>query len=495
MTKKSVSLLSIPFVCILLSAAFACCDTIAVYFNQPVDERFCMNIPAQGEVSLDTLLSTKITAAQNSVDCCLYTFDSELVARSLLLAKDRGCWIRLITDNDNFEKAWVETLRSHGIPVIHDAVGQNGGWGLMHNKFILFDVRDDLNYEDDEVWTGSCNITEESFSKNARAENVITIRDHQLARAYLWEFEQMWGSSADWPDTSNAKFQHKKEALLGNSYEVDGVFVELYFSPEPNDILEDTLMDAVAMADYEDFFFVNIWTNHDPEVYLRDDRWNVIPFFEVRGVFDPIYWNSPYSVSLCMRQDPTSPHPWDPPADVFKAMVHSKVMLVDPQHDNSSPFVLTGSPNWSGAANDDNDENFLIVYSPDIVNQYLQAHAELFLTAGGSYGDDLFLFLCNLPASVSRGKTGTVDVLVINDSGNGKEFDFWIDVCSTKVHKRTIFERTGFHLPADSNARRSLTLRVPAFAPAETFEITGYVGIKNYAVVYDSLVFHCDIVP
>jgi phosphatidylserine/phosphatidylglycerophosphate/cardiolipin synthase-like enzyme len=56
------------------------------------------------------------------------------------------------------------------------------------------------------------------------------------------------------------------------------------------------------------------------------------------------------------------------PAGIF----HHKYVIVDQDNAASDPLVLTGSHNWSAAANTNNDENTLIIHDQMIANQFFQ---------------------------------------------------------------------------------------------------------------------------
>ena len=70
--------------------------------------------------------------------------------------------------------------------------------------------------------------------------------------------------------------------------------------------------------------------------------------------------------------------------------MHHKFMVVDNFDNNSDPQVLTGSHNWSTAAETKNDENTLIVHDANITNQYFQAFVFLYQLAGGTINSPLF---------------------------------------------------------------------------------------------------------
>lgn len=62
---------------------------------------------------------------------------------------------------------------------------------------------------------------------------------------------------------------------------------------------------------------------------------------------------------------------------------HNKIMLVDALNPESDPQVFTGSFNWSGAAQNSNDENAVIIHNAAVANQYYQSLCADFTSLGG----------------------------------------------------------------------------------------------------------------
>ena len=56
----------------------------------------------------------------------------------------------------------------------------------------------------------------------------------------------------------------------------------------------------------------------------------------------------------------------------FGDQFHHKYCIVDHSNTDSDPLVITGSHNWSGAAETNNDENTMIIHDANIVNQFYQ---------------------------------------------------------------------------------------------------------------------------
>jgi hypothetical protein len=64
-------------------------------------------------------------------------------------------------------------------------------------------------------------------------------------------------------------------------------------------------------------------------------------------------------------------------------IMHHKYMVVDQGAPASDPLVLTGSHNWSAAADNDNDENTLIIHDATIANIYYQNFVQRFVENNG----------------------------------------------------------------------------------------------------------------
>ena len=57
---------------------------------------------------------------------------------------------------------------------------------------------------------------------------------------------------------------------------------------------------------------------------------------------------------------------------------HHKYVLMDFQEGATNPILITGSHNWSAAAESNNDENTLIIYDANIANQFHQEFSKRF---------------------------------------------------------------------------------------------------------------------
>lgn len=352
---------------------------ITIYFSKSIDPSVSSGVVAKGNVRLDSVYASLIPKATYSIDLCLYNLTSWEVTDSIISAHQRGIKIRVITEADHRDNAEFQALEAEGIPVLDDTAGNNSGYGYMHDKFMIADLRDSTDTTDDFVVTGSYNVS----YLTSNADNLLVINSHSLCLAYTIEFEEMWGSHTDTPNPNNARFGTNKTDNTPHNFIIDGIPVELYFSPSDNALSH--IIDEVGTADFEMDFCVFCFTRQDlsDAMKARYDQG-----VQVQGVFDAGDWLGQYSESRDMTGD--GENPWNPPALVYPDSVsgylHHKYMVIDPWEIwDGNPVVVTGSMNWSTRGNFTNDENTLIIHDPQIANLYLQEFVARYEEAGGTY--------------------------------------------------------------------------------------------------------------
>lgn len=115
--------------------------------------------------------------------------------------------------------------------------------------------------------------------------------------------------------------------------------------------------------------------------------------FELKGVFERLFWNQWWSANLNMtgqtapRVSETNPNiRWAVTPPIFRdresRKLHHKYMIIDADT-AFNPTVITGSANWSRNANAINDENTLFIHDARIANQYAQEFYARYEQAGG----------------------------------------------------------------------------------------------------------------
>ena len=309
-----------------------------VYFTDPLT----INDPNNPIGSIEEKLLGFINAAQVSIHIASFEFNLPRVADALIAAKARGVDVRWVTDNENGldidanpNRGQFTRLMAGGVEVKDDA----GRSALMHNKFWIFDRQI--------LWTGSTNITVNGIYK--QNNNVILIRSPEIAAIYEREWEELWtgqlGRRA--PSTMNSQW-----AIL------DGTPIQVIFSPEDGAVsyLVAMLNDAQVSIRFLAFSF----TDYPMAQAMVTRAQNGV---DVQGVFETFGSNSPRSelktlwcAGLPVRQDGND------------SFLHDKVIIID------NSIVVTGSLNFSSSADEDNEENVIIIDNPGIAALYLEEY-------------------------------------------------------------------------------------------------------------------------
>jgi phosphatidylserine/phosphatidylglycerophosphate/cardiolipin synthase-like enzyme len=248
--------------------------------------------------------------------------------------------------------------------------------GIMHNKFVIFDA-DPTNASgqlSQWICTGSTNLTVDQV--NTDANHMVFVQDKSLALAYLIEFEEMWGSSTNVPNSTLARFGEEKKDNTPHEFVVGGNRLQCYFSPSDN--TNQKIIDAINTANHD----LNIQTM----IITRSDLAWAISDAKNRGVETQVLTNYIEDNTTTVNQileDALTPgkYIFD---DVAEGMMHHKMAVIDANYSVSDPQVITGSHNWSNNANVRNDENTLVIHNHDIANQFFQQFAYRFEENGGN---------------------------------------------------------------------------------------------------------------
>jgi phosphatidylserine/phosphatidylglycerophosphate/cardiolipin synthase-like enzyme len=340
-----------------------------IYFNSPVNTTYSNGTNAIYLHNLiDDTLINYINRAKYTIDFTIYNFNNQGISNisdALKAAANRGVRVRVIgcgTTNN----AGIDELAGSAV---HLLIGPNSSnrLGIMHNKFIVFDAQSTVANEP-LVWTGSTNFTDGQI--NLDANNVIIIQDQSLARAYQIEFEEMWGSYGNDPNAAKAKFGSAKKNNTPHEFVINGKRVECYFSP--TDGVNGRIVEVINTANND----LSIATM----LITRTEMANAIADRKAAGVAANVITNdesgNSATVNTILSGALTTHYAFDV---VSAGILHNKYMIVDQNAPASDPMVLTGSHNWSAAADNENDENTVIVHDATIANIYYQNFVQRFV--------------------------------------------------------------------------------------------------------------------
>jgi phosphatidylserine/phosphatidylglycerophosphate/cardiolipin synthase-like enzyme len=347
---------------------------INVYFNKSVQPALARGEVAKGNSNLTSLLIQRINGAKKSIDCALYSFSGQVgqsIANALVQARQRGIDVRLIIERDNRTSAasTLQILTGAGIPWISDDLDAvNVGAGLHHNKFFLIDQRGGAP-DQVWVWTGSWNLTDSGT--NSDLQNAIEIQDQALAGAFAMEFNEMWGSDSAIANSSSSRFGARKTDNTPHIFMIDGTPVEVYFSP--SDGTTGQITATLTKAKHSINFALLTFTRSDIASVLKLKKGSGLT---VRGLLDNgTDAGSQFNFLVGGGVDVL--------LDVNQGFLHHKYAMVDAELNGAAQYVITGSHNWTGAAESSNNENTLILQSNRIANLYLQEFAARYKESGG----------------------------------------------------------------------------------------------------------------
>jgi phosphatidylserine/phosphatidylglycerophosphate/cardiolipin synthase-like enzyme len=310
-------------------------DWYTVYFTDPTDPT-----ATSYRGGIDEDLAAAIDQARVSVDIAIYDLNLWSIRDALIRAHRRGVTVRMVTESDNLDELEVQELKEAGIEVLGDRRE-----GLMHDKFVILDRS--------EIWTGSMNFT--TGGGYLDNNNLIRVRSSKLAEAYRHEFEQMFVEDRFGPD----KIRNNPNAVI----KVNNSVLEIYFSPQDGTL--EHILEVVNSAQESISFLAYSFTSDElAEAMIRQANAGIT----VRGIFDQDQYHSNAGTEF----DTMIEAGMDVRLDGNPRLMHHKVILVDQQ------IVITGSYNFSYNAEHNNDENTLIIHSPDIAAEYMAEFQEIY---------------------------------------------------------------------------------------------------------------------
>jgi phosphatidylserine/phosphatidylglycerophosphate/cardiolipin synthase-like enzyme len=344
---------------ILLSLALSSCAFLTYDSNTPSQESVATEIePASGSGTTtsaiqiyftdpssphakdyrggpDAILASAIDQARLSVDVAAYSLNLWSIRDSLIDAHKRGLVVRMVMESDNMDSREVQQIKDSGIPVVGDQQE-----GLMHNKFVIIDRS--------KVWTGSMNFTVGGAYRDNN--NLLSIQSAKVAEDYTHEFEEMFIHHLFGP---NAVSDTPYPKLT-----VDEIPLEIYFSPE--DKVAQRIVTLIQGARESIYFMAyNLTSNDIGNAIMQKVQAGV----NVSGIMDDTQVNS----SQGTEYDPFMQAGVDVLLDGNQdGLMHHKVMIIDQK------IVITGSYNFTASAEENNDENTIIIFSPDFAMRFYQ---------------------------------------------------------------------------------------------------------------------------
>ena len=133
---------------------------------------------------------SEIRKATQTIDIAMYYLSSRDIAQALARASENNVRVRIVLDQGQE----IESASKSGYLIKHRVkVRYHLGFGLMHNKFAVFDGKS--------LITGSFNWTLTAEERNE--ENLLVITDKETIKKYEERFDYLWNTSR--LDSRNAR--------------------------------------------------------------------------------------------------------------------------------------------------------------------------------------------------------------------------------------------------------------------------------------------------
>jgi len=318
--------------------------TITVYFTTP--ELVYPDVPRSRRAPApERALLADLEAARERIELVSFEYNLPSIGAALARAQARGVAVRLALDRESLHHpamaSWAGVVEEAGIPVSWEQSD-----GFLHSKFVIIDRR--------VVWTGSWNATINDTYRNNN--NLLRISAPQVVANYIAEFERMAAGRF-----GNAKTGPTPYPLV----RLPGATIATYFSPhEPvrSRVLAQ-LQRARVRIDVLAFSFTDA-AIADALIARQQAGVPVRVVVEARNANGSgAQYGRLLGAGLEVLKDGNC------------YTMHHKLMIIDER------VVITGSYNFTGRAEDVNDENLLIIDDPALARAFAAEFARVYRQA------------------------------------------------------------------------------------------------------------------
>jgi phosphatidylserine/phosphatidylglycerophosphate/cardiolipin synthase-like enzyme len=340
---------------------------IETYFTTDADPELAETFSPQGlgGAVLEAEIIRRISMAQQSVDAAIYNINRREIVNALQAAHARGVKVRYVTGDDTSNSALSNPTPS--FPIVRG----NTGDPLMHHKFFVIDAE-----LPEHAWviTGATNMT--TFQLYEDHNNTIFIQDQSLAKVYTMEMDEMWGGSDSDPNLLLARFGSQKLNNTPHKIFINGTLFESYFSPSDNTTFH--IINALNRSQEGVYFSLLTLTRNalaSTLINLKNRGVAVRGIIEntndIGSEFDRLVSNGVFVL----------PHNPDP-------QLHHKYAIIDPNVSSGRSQLITGSHNWTNNAEQNNDENTLIIHDQTLAriffSEFQARWCEVFPSGGNA---------------------------------------------------------------------------------------------------------------
>ncbi len=284
------------------------------------------------------------------------------------------------------QKDALAMLQNAKIPWLDDTADGSDGSSLMHHKFVVVDNRivviTSANFTLSDIFGDFSNL-----GSLGNANNLLQIDSPELASLFTEEFNIMWGDGPG--GKPDSRFGVNKPLRLPKTITLGESSITVQFSPtsptqpwtnSSNGLIGKTLELSSKSVDMALFVFseqrlVNILENrHQQNVAIRA---LIEPQFAFRNYSEALDMMGVAFSNECKYE--VDNKPWQNPITSVGTptlakgdLLHHKFAVIDEE------TVITGSHNWSDAANNANDETVIVIKNPTVAAHYVREFARLY---------------------------------------------------------------------------------------------------------------------
>jgi phosphatidylserine/phosphatidylglycerophosphate/cardiolipin synthase-like enzyme len=258
-------------------------------------------------------------------------------------------------------------LRNAHIPILDDTADGSGGSGLMHHKFMVVDgnqvIVTSANWTMSDIYGDFSRLDTEG-----NQNNLVQVQSGELAQIFTTEFNLMWGDGTS--SSASSQFKAHKTPRPPVEVAIGKTRVLVQFSPSSkqqawentsNGLIGKFLTSSQQQIDFALFAFSEPTLGNIIQTQAQQG-------VKVRGEIDRQFAYRDYSTArslmgaspeqLCQTSAPANFQPLATigvPTLPNGDLLHHKFAVLDRR------TVITGSHNWSNAANYHNDETLIVI--------------------------------------------------------------------------------------------------------------------------------------
>ncbi|MEP3245988.1 MAG: phospholipase D-like domain-containing protein [Sneathiella sp.] len=297
-----------------------------------------------GPDDLEKTIVEFINKAQKRLEIAVQELESVPIAEAIIEARKRKVLVKLVIEQSYLKSdrakanPWLPGGEKEENRSIHDAILRSNidvkvdyNASIFHQKFMVRDR--------DAVLTGSTNFTPTGTHKNLN--HLVVINDALVAKIYAREFKEI--SQGHFGKLNEGHDKAPDEVTVSN------VPIKVLFAPDHNPEMEimKQMMKARKRIDFAIFTFSKSSGIDDTMLRLLDFG------MPIRGAFDGQSGGQVWSPLKDIAAKGGDMHTVSRTSTLGK--LHHKLMVLDDE------VVIAGSFNYTGPANQLNDENIIIL--------------------------------------------------------------------------------------------------------------------------------------